>query len=99
MFSIGLVINYHTDCMNSKDLLAYSFIGQKSSWAKFKVLVNRATFLSGGSRGESDFLPFLASRGYLPSLAPGLLPSSKPTLMDCILFVMPSSLFPFLENS
>ena len=40
--------------------------------------VSRAVFLSGGSRGESVFLPVPNSRGGPHPLACGPLPSSKP---------------------
>ena len=51
------------------------------SMAKVKVLAGLYSYIaSGGSKGESVFLPFPGSRGFMCSLAPGLDPSSKPAM-------------------
>ena len=49
--------------------------------AKVKVLAGLYSYIaSGGSKGESVYLPFPGSRGFMCSLAPGPDPSSKPAM-------------------
>lgn len=65
-FPIAAVRNdYRLTDLNNTDVLAYSSRSQKSSTSQ------QGSIPSGGSRGESVPLLFLASRGCLHSLAHG----------------------------
>lgn len=64
-----------------------------SHWAKIKASTELCSFPE--PLGESVSLPFLAARGYLPSLALGLFPpSSKPATLYLSLTVLVLGNFP-----
>lgn len=73
-FSIAVVSNYSKLDGNQKS---------KMSLNRMKQDVDRAAFLSGGTRGESFSLSFPASRGCLHSLAHDPFPQSKNQLTIC----------------